>query len=136
MPQKQLRQGRREFLCALLGAAALAKNATSTPLPQVSFSLKLDDVFILNEYGRRCFRYFIEQANENTGLMLDRAGADGSVPSRAVASVAATGFGLTALCIGAERGWIRVDDARDRIVATLRFLRYEAPQVHGFFCIS
>jgi hypothetical protein len=139
VPQESFLRGRREFLCALAGAAALAKDLRSSPvshtsaLPRSSFSPKLDDIFILNEYGKRCFRYFIEQANENTGLILDRAGADGSVPKHRVSSLAATGFGLTALCIGVERGWIRAEDARDRIVTALRFLRYEAPQVHGFF---
>ena len=139
MPQKNILGGRREFLCALAGALALAKDSTSSPLshasplPRASFSPNLDDTFILNEYGRRCFRYFVEQANGNTGLVLDRAGADGSVPKHPIASVAATGFGLTALCLGVERGWIRAEDARDRIVTTLRFLRYEAPHIHGFF---
>ena len=50
-----------------------------------------------------------------------------------MASVAATGFGLTALCIGAERGWITAGEARDRVMSALRFLQRVAPQVRGFF---
>ena len=48
-------------------------------------------------------------------------------PTRSFASVAATGFGLTAYPIGAERGWVTRAEARDRVLATLRFL-WRAPQ--------
>jgi hypothetical protein len=41
--------------------------------------------------------------------------------------VAAIGFGLTAYPIGVERGWVTREDARKRVLATLRFLS-SAPQ--------
>src|SRR5690606_2378530 len=41
--------------------------------------------------------------------------------------------GLTALCIGVERGWINPSDAMGRVRTMLRFLRYEAPHREGFF---
>ncbi len=50
-----------------------------------------------------------------TGQVRDRARADGSRPRREyrdVASIAATGFGLTGLCIAAERGWLPRATAR------------------------
>ncbi len=52
---------------------------------------------------------------------------------RGVASIASTGFGLTALCIGAERGWVRRDQARERVLTTLKFFARRAPSVHGWF---
>ena len=39
-----------------------------------------------------------------------------------VASVAATGFGLTALCIADQRGFIPAGAALERVFAALRFL--------------
>ena len=42
-------------------------------------------------------------------------------------------FGLTALCIGDERGWVKHQDAYDRSMRVLRFLRDKAPQEHGHF---
>ncbi|HEY9250232.1 MAG TPA: hypothetical protein VIO38_13915, partial [Rariglobus sp.] len=62
-----------------------------------------DDAF-LEDVERRAFRYFFETAHAHSGLIPDRAKADGSRPGD-MASIAAVGFGLTALVIGAERGW-------------------------------
>lgn len=95
-----------------------------------------DDAF-LEDLSRRAFSYFAEQADPVTGLVPDRARADGrkiAGPAGApVASVAATGFGLTALCVGAERGWIPRAEARNRARATLAFLYKSAPQERGWF---
>ena len=44
-----------------------------------------------------------------------------------VASIAATGFGLTALCIGSERRYVSPSEARDRVIAALRFLYSRMP---------
>ena len=52
---------------------------------------------------------------------------------RNVGSIAATGFGLTALCIAAERGWITPEQARERARHTLRFFANQAFQEHGWF---
>jgi len=61
-----------------------------------------DDQF-LDEIERAAFLYFWEQASPTTGQVKDRALAGGN-DSRTVASIAATGFGLTALCIADQRG--------------------------------
>jgi hypothetical protein len=50
-----------------------------------------------------------------------------------VASIAATGFGLTALCIGEKRGYISLPDAHERVTAALRFLWKKLPHHRGFF---
>src|ERR1043165_2489755 len=63
----------------------------------------------LDDLQQRSFRYFWEQADPQTGLVPDRARIDGSSlpPSHAhVASIAATGFGLTSLCVAVDRNWI------------------------------
>ena len=52
---------------------------------------------------------------------------------RAVASIAATGFGLTALCIAAERRWVNPIAARERVRITVRFFDEHALQEHGWF---
>lgn len=95
----------------------------------------IDDAF-LEDLSRRAFLYFWEQADPSTGLVLDRARADGSPHDethRRVASIAATGFGLTALCIAAARGWAPRREVRDRARATLRFFAERAPREHGWF---
>ncbi|HKQ77239.1 MAG TPA: glucoamylase family protein [Blastocatellia bacterium] len=98
--------------------------------------LSSDDQAFLEDLSRRSFRYFVEQSDPMTGLTLDRARVDGSIHDeghRNVASIAATGFGLTALCIAAERGWMRRDEVRDRVRASLEFFAERAHQEHGWF---
>ena len=94
---------RRAMLSKLmLGATAVASGAipvrlgNSTAVTGPRFSCA--DESLLEELERASFRLFWECAQPDTGLVLDRA----VITARdkpAVASVAATGFGLTALCL-------------------------------------
>src|SRR6202051_41134 len=92
---------------------------------------KEDDQF-LDELEKLNLQYFWEQASPQTGLVKDRCNVQANSPS-IVASIAATGFGLTALCIGQQREFISPSDARDRVLATLRFLWKKMPTHRGFF---
>ncbi|PYV14819.1 MAG: hypothetical protein DMG21_17050 [Acidobacteria bacterium] len=106
----------------------------STPAPGAS--LGSEDRAFLDDLRHRAFQYFVEQADPGTGLVRDRARTTGAAVSGAsqhVASIAATGFGLTALSIGAEHGWISRQDARSRVLVTLRFFADRAPSEHGWF---
>ena len=90
------------------------------------------DRALLDEISKRSFLFFWEQVGADSGLVADRARADGS--SRFdVASIASTGFGLTALCVADERGWTPPGAARERVLQTLRFVHDDLPHVHGFF---
>jgi hypothetical protein len=86
----------------------------------------------LDELQRASFRFFWEAADPQTGLVKDRSRADGP-DARSVASIAATGFGLTALCIGSHRNFVSEAQARQRARITLQFLRNRMPHHHGFF---
>jgi len=70
----------------------------------------------LDTLEERTFRYFWDLADPHTGLAPDRA------PTRSFASIAATGFALTAYPIGIERGYITREEGRARVLATIRFL--------------
>ncbi|MBV8226453.1 MAG: hypothetical protein JO232_14835, partial [Verrucomicrobia bacterium] len=76
---------------------------------------------LLDEIGRRAVRYFWEQADPQTGLVNDRAANFGN-DDYTIASTAATGYGLAALPIGVERGWLDFNDAVSRARLTLQFL--------------
>lgn len=98
--------------------------------------LTVADNAFLEDLERRSFRYFQEQTNPNTGLVLDRARTDGTTHDeghRNTASIAATGFGLTAWCIAAERGWVSKNEARIMIRTTLKFFAEQANHDHGWF---
>jgi hypothetical protein len=90
-----------------------------------------DDAF-LDELERVNFLYFWEQADPQSGLVKDRCNVR-APDNGIVASIAATGFGLTALCIGEKRKLVSRSDARGRVIDTLRFLGSKMPTHRGFF---
>jgi hypothetical protein len=90
------------------------------------------DEKFLDDLERRGIQFFLDGADERTGLMPDRSRADGSAAGE-VASIASVGFGLTALCIGDQRGWVSHEQAYASSLKVLKFLRDEAPQEHGHF---
>ena len=94
--------------------------------------LASEDDELLQEIEKAHFAYFWEQTNPQTGLVKDRANVR-SGDNSIVASIAATGFGLTALCIGEKNGYISSTDARNRALAALRFLWKKLPTHRGFF---
>ena len=101
-----------------------------------SYRLSPADGQLLEDLQRRSFDYFFDQADLTTGLVPDRARVDGApldAGHQHVASIAATGFGLTALCIAADRKWIPEAQARERVRTTLRFLRHKAIHERGWF---
>jgi hypothetical protein len=102
----------------------------SAPPPPTALSPE-DDKF-LDDLERSSFLFFWEQANPQTGLIKDRCNVHIN-DTGVVASVASTGFGLTAICIAEKRGYISRQDARLRIIATLVFLWRKLPTHRGFF---
>lgn len=110
--------------------------ATAQPATKRPARLQPADEAFLEDLSRRSFLFFWEQSDPATGLALDRARADGSPHQenrRHIASIASTGFGLTALCIAAERRWIDPKQARERVRATLKFFAEQAHHKHGWF---
>src|ERR1044072_4920775 len=97
--------------------AARARSATAaTPVATSARPSPAQEGAFLDELQERTFRWFWELADAHTGLTPDRW------PTKSFASVAATGFGLTAYPIGVERGWITREQARQRVLHTLRFV--------------
>jgi hypothetical protein len=71
---------------------------------------------LLTELQERTFRFFWETGNPENGLIPDR------YPTPSASSIAAVGFGLTTYPVGVERGYITREQARERVLATMRFL--------------
>ena len=111
---------------------ATAANNRAVVQAASAFTLSPEDDEFLNEVEKASFQFFWEQGNATTGLVQDRASVRGGPPG-IVASIAATGFGLTALCIGAQRGFVSSTDATERLFATLNFLWKKLPNHRGFF---
>jgi len=116
---------------AFVAGASAAWAAAAAP---AAYKLSREEDAFLDDLQHRSFRFFWEQANPDTGLVRDRALADSETPDvRPWASSAATGFGLAALCIAAERGWSSKAEARARALNTLRYFHDRAFQEHGWF---
>jgi hypothetical protein len=112
-------------------AEVSTKLAFPAPFPQQTVLSAEDDPF-LDELERLNSCFFWEQANPQTGLIRDRSKVTGN-DNGIVASIASTGFGLTALCIAARRGYLSLSEARGRVLTTLRFLWKKLPHHRGFF---
>lgn len=132
---------RRELLQALTSSAlvpylpasptstiATQKKGGSAPLT----SIAPDFENLLDEIEKRACRFFYEEAGPNTGIVKDRALADGD-DTRQVGSIAATGFGLSALCIAESRGHLKPAEVKERVKTTLNFFAHKAQHEHGFF---
>ena len=126
---------RREWLLragTMLGAGCGALAGLKRLAAAERFSLSGSDEAFLDELERKAFLYFWEAASETTGQIKDRSRADGP-DDREIASIAATGFGLTALCIGYERRYAGREEIQKRVLLTLEWLANHQPQEHGFF---
>lgn len=114
---------------ALLGATLLS---SILPEPAATAPLSAQDKELLDELGQRAVRFFVEHSDPVTGLTRDRAPKDGTASS-APASIAATGFALTAWCIADARGWVPPGEALARVRTTLRFAADHAEHERGWF---
>ncbi len=90
------------------------------------------DQVLLQDLEEANFLYFWEQTNPKTGISRDRCNVKTPVTND-LGSIASTGFGLTALCIGAKRGYVPHVEARKRALDALLFLWKKLPNHRGFF---
>jgi hypothetical protein len=149
-----LRQASLAALCVRLGRQSTADAGWQSCLAEVdpSYEAALDprvaklfgsdptkyrftpsEEAFIEEVQRATFQFFWDNVNPYAGLVKDRSQANGP-DARNVASIAATGFGLTALCIADKRGWQDSHKIRERVRSTLRFTANKMEHAHGYFC--
>lgn len=85
---------------------------------------QISDAALLDTIQHTAYLYFWNEANPSNGLIKDRSA------SGAPCSIASTGFGLSAICIGVDHGWVSRSAARDRVLTTLKTFWY-GPQGSG-----
>ena len=117
--RRRSRRGTAGAVAALFFVLAACRPATRPVAVARQEAGRYEELLDLVE--RRTFDFFWDLANPDNGLVPDRW------PTPSFSSVAAIGFGLTAYPIGVERGWVTREDARRRVLTTLRFLS-SAPQ--------
>jgi len=97
------------------------------PLPDLS---ELPDEVLLDRLQHAAFDYFLLTVNPINGLVADTSRVNSPC------SIAVLGFALSSYSVGVERGWMKRNDAVNRILVTLRFLRDsiqgDGPTASGF----
>jgi hypothetical protein len=104
--------GQTNFYQVTALTVASQESLPSTTLAVAPRPFANDDEF-LDYVQQTCFDYFWYLANPSNGLVPDRT-APGSG-----CSIAAVGFGLTAIGIGIDHGWISRDQGAARVLTTL-----------------
>jgi hypothetical protein len=127
------RRGLIKSLAAVGGCALLP--SVSCAYVSKQWEAKPGDEAFLDDLERQGCLFFWEQASAKTGQVLDRARNDlnGARDPRRMASIAATGFGLTALCIADQRKLLPHAQIVERVRTTLDWHLNKFPEVHGFF---
>ncbi len=88
-----------------------------------SYAMTEDE--LLTSVQEATFRYFYDYGHPVSGLARERKGSGVTCAS------GGTGFGLMALVIGAERGFVSRDSAAARVQKILTFLQEKATTYHG-----
>lgn len=81
----------------------------------ISYSASIEAESFLDTLQYRSFLYFMNEINHETGLVKDRSTKDSP------ASTAAVGWAIPVWAIGAEKGWITREKAKELTLNTLRF---------------
>jgi hypothetical protein len=123
------------------GGGGEVQQVQSTPawppdLPVGTFAPSAHDEAFLDALEQQGCLYFWEQANPTNGQVLDHAANNlgGALDtSTDQSSIAATGFGLAALCIADQRGYLPHAQIVARVLTTLDFHLNSMPEANGFF---
>lgn len=91
----------------------------------------LSDDQLLEEVQRVTFRYFWDFADPTSGLARERSNLSFNYGNEVVTS-GGSGFGVMAIIVAAERGWITREQAVDRLLRIVNYLR-RADSYHGIF---
>lgn len=90
-------------------------------------SRNMTDEEFLDMVQRATFRYFYDFGHPVSGLSRERNTSGETVTS------GGSGFGVMALLVGIERGYISREEGIDRMLKIVRFLNYNADRFHGAF---
>jgi hypothetical protein len=88
---------------------------------------------VQDEIQHRALQFFLENANSETGQVLDRAQNFESSAGSNIASIASTGFGLTVIANAATHGWVTEKFAREYTYKAIEFAASHVPRRRGWF---
>jgi hypothetical protein len=100
-------------------------------LPTTGIVPNLSDSALLDLVQRQTFRYFWDFAHPVSGLSRERSNAAYDYGEEVVTS-GGTGFGVMAIIVATERKWVTREQAVDRLLKMVNFIR-KADHYHGIF---
>jgi hypothetical protein len=87
-----------------------------------------------DDMALRALRFFLDASHPESGLTLDRTkNMLGSAGQTRIASIAATGYAVTAFCIGVHYGWLDRRTATQRIERVLTTVETKLSGKAGFY---
>ncbi len=95
--------------------------------PAVGSTAAMTDEQLLDMVQRSTFRYFWDFGHPVSGLARERSNGNDNIVTSG-----GSGFGIMALIVATERGWITRQQAVDRMVQIVSFLQF-ADRFHGAF---
>lgn len=109
-------------------------NESETPdtNEEVEFTPSQEDIALMDKVQRQTFDYFWDGAQPNSGLAAERIHMDNIYPSddKHIVTTGGSGFGLMAILVGIERGYITKEQALERYIKIVDFLG-KAERFHG-----
>lgn len=124
------------FLAAGLTSSAQkikSKSSTNAPgsIPVAAYTKNISDSALLDLVQKQTFRYFWDFAHPVSGLARERSNITWEYGGETT-TTGGTGFGIMAMIVAVERGWITRDTAIGHLRKMLRFLR-RADSYHGVY---
>ncbi len=100
--------------------------------PETEVEQSLSDQELLDKIQRQTFDYFWEGAEPTSGLARERVHMDNVYPThdKNIITTGGSGFGLMAILVGVERGFITREQALERYEKSIDFLTM-ADRFHG-----
>ncbi len=95
------------------------------------FAQNLSDEALMEEVQKTTFKYFWDFAHPVSGLARERSNTTFGYGLETCTS-GGTGFGIMAIVVGVERGWITREEGAARVLKILKFLE-KVPVYHGAF---
>jgi hypothetical protein len=110
---------------------ALLISCKEKPAPEIHLSALPEDS-LLNLVQYQTFQYFWENAEPNSGMGRERTHMDNIYPDndKHIITTGGSGFGLMAILVGIERGFITRDEGFQRFTQIVNFLD-TADRFHG-----
>ena len=112
------------LVVSLLGAMASAASAHDPSVRAVRVAGRLSEQALLSLAQKQTFRYFWDGAEPTSGMALERihVGRESSRHRGQVVTTGGSGFGLMALLVGIERGFVSRKAAIERLSKIVAFL--------------